>query len=406
VSRSAQAGTTRRPRIALVARNIAEGHTSAVVFGELVRRLGDRVEFVVVSCSPPRALRAIVEWRRVPAPSQFHLRWAVFFLLCPLRIRLARIDLVHASSARPFTPGQVDLMWLHFCHAEYDRLQPPSERQIFRRLIRLLVRILERWCYSHRVRMLAAVSSGQATDLARHFPGVPVSVVPLPLDTERFRPDARTRAELRAKMGVEPHEVVALFVGDNWERKGLDVAVEAVALVRRGGLPLRLWVIGGDPRGSRAAEVMGHAERLDIASRVELLGARSNVERFYQAADVFVLPTLYENHSRAMLEAAASELPLVVAAVNGVAETVGDGEAGIVVPRTPEAVANALLQLGSDPALRAKMGRAGRARVSPYTIKRTVDCTAALYERLLPPELAGCLASAVGELPAQSAADV
>jgi glycosyltransferase involved in cell wall biosynthesis len=406
MSRSAQAGTTRRPRIALVARNIAEHHTSAAIFAELVDRLGDRVEFVVVSCSLPRALRAIVEWRRVPAPSQYHLRWAVFFLLCPLRLRLARVDLVHASVGKPFTPGRVDLLWVHFCHAEYDRLRPPSERQISRRLIRLLVRSLERLCYSHRVRMLAAVSSGQATDLARHFPGVPVSVVPLPLDTERFRPDARTRAKLRAEMGVEPYELVALFVGDNWERKGLDVAVEAVAGARRGGLPLRLWVIGGDTRGSRAAEVLGHAERLDIASRVELLGIRSDVERFYQAADVFVLPTLYENHSRAMLEAAASELPLVVPVVNGVAEIVGDGEAGIVVSRTPASIAEALLRLGRDPDLRARLGTAGRARVLPYTLERNADCTAALYERLLPPELAGCLASAVGELPAQSAADV
>jgi glycosyltransferase involved in cell wall biosynthesis len=388
----------RRPRIALVSKSLARNSTQAAVFAALVQQLSDRIDFVVVSDSLPTALRTAVQWRRVPAPSQLHLGWAVFFLLGSLRLLRARVDLVHGSAGKPLVLNRLDLLWLHFCHAEYDRLRLASDRSALRRLVRLTVRSLERWSCRSRVRMLAAVSSDPAADFARHFPGVAVSVVPLPLDTDRFRPDPEARVRVRDQAGVEPQELVAIFVGRNWKLKGLDIAVEGVARASEAGLPVRLWVFGGEAQGSRASELRSRAERLGVGGRVELFGSRNDIECFYQAADVLVLPTLYENQSRAMLEAAACELPLIVPAVNGITEIVGDGEAGMVVPRAPAAIADALLQLGSDPALRARMGSAGRARVVPYTMERTVDSTIALYRRLLPPELATCLAPGPGKL--------
>jgi D-inositol-3-phosphate glycosyltransferase len=89
-----------------------------------------------------------------------------------------------------------------------------------------------------------------------------------------------------------------------------------------------------------------------------------------------------------MLEAAASELPLVVTPVHGVSEIVGDDEAGLVVGRRPDEFAGAITRLACDRELRAQMGRAGRRRALEFTIERKLGRFLALYRELLPPALA------------------
>jgi hypothetical protein len=106
------------------------------------------------------------------------------------------------------------------------------------------------------------------------------------------------------------------------------------------------------------------AEGLGVRERVHFLGYRSDPERFYQAADIFVLPTAYETFCRSAHEAAACGLPVVAPPVNGVRELVGANEAGIIAGRNPEEVARALVKLATDPELRLKMGRIGARRAA------------------------------------------
>jgi D-inositol-3-phosphate glycosyltransferase len=112
---------------------------------------------------------------------------------------------------------------------------------------------------------------------------------------------------------------------------------------------------------------------------VRFFGQRLDVERFYQAADVFVLPSLYETFSLAAHEAAASGLPLVATRVSGVADLIGNGEAGLLVERDASDVARALASLAVDPERRSCLGRTGRARASEFTWSRSADGVATLY---------------------------
>ena len=96
---------------------------------------------------------------------------------------------------------------------------------------------------------------------------------------------------------------MCLFVGGDWDRKGLGVAIEAVSLVRQ-RTPIRLWVVGRGESG-RFEQL---AERLGVGDHVRFFGPRADTERFYQAADIFVLPTEYETFSLVAYEAAASSL--------------------------------------------------------------------------------------------------
>jgi glycosyltransferase involved in cell wall biosynthesis len=161
------------------------------------------------------------------------------------------------------------------------------------------------------------------------------------------------RAGARAALGLEAGDVVALFLGELSERKGVMVAVEAARAVAEGGVPLVLLVAGDGPQ---AGAVAGLA-----CAAVRPLGFRSDPERLLAAADVFVLPSEREGLSFAVLEAMAHGLAMVVADGAGNPEAVGD--AGIVVPaRDVAALAAALRSVAVDSYERARLGAAARER--------------------------------------------
>ncbi len=356
-------------------------------FAELIRHAAEAVDFVVVSSELQDDLRPLVTWRRVPTPaSPAPLRFVLFWLLSGLRIRRARAQVVHTLGA--ITWARADLTTVQFCHAGFaavadagweDRSAWP--RRANRALMRALALGAERFSYSpRRVRLFAAVSPGVENELRTHYPGVPAVITPNGVDSARFRPDAEARALLRSEQGVAAGDLVGIFVGGDWPRKGLSVAIEAVAIARRSGLGgVRLWVVGEGDRGPLTAL----AERLGVAADVTFFGARADAERYLQAADVFVFPSAYEGASLVSHEAAATALPLVVTPVNGIPELVGADDAGLSVARTPAAVADALIRLDAAPSLRARLGGAARRRAQEYSWARSATAVQAAYARLL-----------------------
>jgi glycosyltransferase involved in cell wall biosynthesis len=388
----ANCAVERRPTVALVAHNVHEQGGMERVCAELVRRGSASYRFVVVASELAPALRSLVGWKRVAVPQRpFPLKFLAFAVLAGLRLRRSSVDLVHTVGA--IVPNRIDVASVHFCHAGFRErtgsLAPPG-RTLLRRvntvISRLLALVAERWSYRPgRVRLLAAVSTGVAGELRRHYPHVPIRLSPNGIDVGRFRPDERRRGEARLAEGVGPTEVVSLFIGGDWDRKGLGVALEGVA---RGsselGGALQLWVVGrGDEGRFRTI-----AQRSGIADHVRFFGVRPDPERFYQAADIFVLPTVYETFSLAAFEAAASGLPLVAPAVSGIEELIGENEAGIIVERTPESVASALARLAADPELRARLGEVGRRRAAKYTWEQSVESVLGLYRQLLADRIA------------------
>jgi glycosyltransferase involved in cell wall biosynthesis len=204
-------------------------------------------------------------------------------------------------------------------------------------------------------------------------------IIPNGVDLDRFFPDDDVRLAIRTKEGVR-EAVVAIFVGGDWDRKGLRAAIEAVGLVRRAGLDLRLWVVGvGDQ--TRFTHLAGRA---GADRAVRFWGRRSDAEDLYRAADVFVLPSLYESFSLVSLEAAASMLPLVLTAFNGAPELlVGHNEGGRVVRGDPSALAAALLELGRDESLRRELGGAARRRAEQFGWGSSAQRVLGWYRSLL-----------------------
>ena len=354
---------------------------------ELINRASDRFEFVVFSRTLADDLRGLVEWHRVrmvparPIPIKF----ALFFGLGGLRLVREKVDLVCAVGA--VVPNRFDVAFVHYCHTGFrwaTGASAPADGSLPRRVNTSILRGLsiaaERWCYRPaRISRLVAVSRGLASELEQSFSGVPVTVVPNGVDLERFSPDLEARVQVRSELGLAEDVVVALFVGGDWERKGLACAVDGLSrATRAAAVPLQLWVVGRGDRDAYAAV----ARPGGVEASLRFLGPRDDVERLYQAADVFVLPSLYETFSLVAYEAAASGLPVVGTRVSGVDELAEHG-GGILVDRTPESVGDALVRLASDGQLRHRLGDAGRRIARDYTWERSVEATVGLFEQVL-----------------------
>jgi glycosyltransferase involved in cell wall biosynthesis len=283
----------------------------------------------------------------------------------------------------PVVPNRVDLNTVTFCHAAYDEAtggDPVEGSSIGWRLGRRLALALEHWWFKRRVKVLVGISADSAENLRRHYPGTEVVQMPRAIDLRRFKPDPEARKRVRHENSVRENEVVALFVDqDHRPYKGLELAIEAFASARRsGGGPDLLWVLGAG--NERCASL---AEQLEVGQCVRFLGYRSDTERFCQAADIFVLPTLYEAFCRAAHEAAACGLPVVAPPVHGIRELVGDDEAGIIAKRDPLELARALIALSADRALRERMARMGRQRSLAFGEEQVAGRNVALHESLV-----------------------
>jgi glycosyltransferase involved in cell wall biosynthesis len=385
------------PTVVLVAHQVHDRGGMERALLELIRRSAGRVRFIVVSSVLAEELRPLVEWHRIRVPQRpFPLRYFLFFVAAGLtvaRVR-ARSTIVHSLGA--IVPNRIDVATVQFCHtgfqAETGRLSPAGvalARRVNTGTSRIMSLAAERWCYRPRnVSVLAPVSVSTQRELARHFERVRSVVTPNGVDSERFRPQPELRAEVRSETGTSDDTVVALFVGGDWGRKGLAETIQGLACAcERATSSLELWVVGrGDrERYSTLAHDMG------IATRVRFLGAQQATERYYAAADLLVLPTLYETFSLVAYEAAAAGLPIVATRVSGIDELLDGEGAGLAVTRDPASIGAALARLSDDPALRRRLGDEGRRRAAGYDWDRSVESVLGIY-RTFGPALNGASA--------------
>lgn len=219
-----------------------------------------------------------------------------------------------------------------------------------------------------------------------------IVVIPSAVNTAVFRPVDRARA--RRDLGWNEDELTLLYVGRVLPRKGIDNVVRALPLLRgRLPRPHRLVVVGGETpnadleREPEMRRLAALAESLGVRDLVHFIGHRSSRElhRYYSAADVFVSTPWYEPYGLTPLEAMACGAPAVVSAVGGMKFTVVDGETGFhVSPNAPAQLADRLVRVLGEPALRRRLSDAARARVETlFTWPRVAAGVANLYDELL-----------------------
>ncbi len=195
-----------------------------------------------------------------------------------------------------------------------------------------------------------------------------VHVVPNGVDADRFDlPDADARAlRFRQRHGLEGRPIF-VTVARLMPHKGIDVGIAALPALRR-RVPTATYVVVGSGPDQPRLEAL--ARDLGVADHVRLLGRCSDEEVVdaLLAADAFALlsredPPNVEGFGLVLLEAGACGTPVVGARSGGIPDAIADGDSGLLVPADdPEASADALARLLSDPALARRMGDGGRRR--------------------------------------------
>jgi glycosyltransferase involved in cell wall biosynthesis len=209
-----------------------------------------------------------------------------------------------------------------------------------------------------------------------------VRVVKYGIDTDRWRSDDGDRDAARAGLGLAPDDVAVVAASRLVAHKGHDVLLRAFATARAAEPALRLLVAGaGDLRPALEAQARPLGDAVRFLGHLDEAGVRS----LMLAGDVVVFPSLAafgEGFGLAALEASAAGRPLVASRVASLPEIVVDGTTGVLVPSgDADGLARALVDLARDPAARARMGAAGRARAeTAFTLPRMVDETLAVYD--------------------------
>jgi glycosyltransferase involved in cell wall biosynthesis len=164
-------------------------------------------------------------------------------------------------------------------------------------------------------------------------------------------------------------------------QKGLKHLLRAVPLIREEVPAVKIVVAGGGPLESK---LTSQVRRLRIEESISLLGERKDVREVLAAADVFVLPSLWEGLPYVLIEAAALGKPIVAADIDGVREVIRSGETGILVPpRDPGRLAAALILLLKDQDLACKLGERAKRDIPPgFSLERMIRETETLYQEV------------------------
>jgi glycosyltransferase involved in cell wall biosynthesis len=224
--------------------------------------------------------------------------------------------------------------------------------------------------------------------------GVPrssVVVIPNAIElAECDRPRSRaSAAALRQKVGLGPGDTLLLSVGRLESNKGFQVLAEALARVANTGgmVPQWRWVLVGD--GPLRSQLAHQVESLGLSDRVMFTGrvGDEDLHAWYDAATLFVHPTLYEGSSLVTLEAMAHRKPIVATRAGGIPDKVTPGENGwLVEPGNAEALATAIGEALRGPETLHEMGEQSRAIVErEFSWEVVTDRLLALFYELLEP---------------------
>ncbi|MCI4446242.1 MAG: glycosyltransferase family 4 protein [Candidatus Aminicenantes bacterium] len=224
----------------------------------------------------------------------------------------------------------------------------------------------------NRINRQLFVSQSCVTPLAKYFELKP-EILPNGVDTNEFSPEVPPLEKFsRDKLNL-------LFVGRFDPRNGLDVMLEAFNLIKTEFKDVRLIVVGG-PVKKRYLEMVKPEFREDVFFEGPILEQRPN---YYAACDIFCSPVDKASFGITLLEAMASGKPIVATENIGYNEILEPEESIVVARKSPQALANAVLSLLRDEALRKKMGAKGREKALKYSWDEIVPGLEKIYLSLL-----------------------
>jgi glycosyltransferase involved in cell wall biosynthesis len=364
---------TRRLRIGYVYRDFNESGSIPSFFRDRAERLA-RDEDVVALCSARTRMstEAPIEFETVEPLARGRGRFSYAVECASFAIRAARtlrrlrdrLDVVHVVG---FAAPEADLVTVNAVRSAeiahyFDRVEPHA--RLRRRLTPVLrpqsgvVQAIERRLFRPPFPLCLPETKAVAGDLMRYH-GVPaeaIEVMPAGIDLKLFRYVASARVTFRAALGTPGDRLVVLFVGDEFERKGLGRAIRAIARVT---VDAELWVVGGGAQ----EPYLDLARSLGCPRPIRFLGRvpHEELSTVYAGCDLLLLPSRQDAWGQPVLEALACGRVAVASEYTGAHEILEHGVTGFVLDRAgaPEQIAALLDGPLAGAETRARIGERG-----------------------------------------------
>lgn len=283
-----------------------------------------------------------------------------------------RYDVVHShaplvgAAARAVAPRGTVL--LHTEHNTWDRY-PPATRWVNGLTIGRNARV---WAVSDEV--------ARSIRVPTPWSGTPVEVMLHGVDLETVRRGDAARRIARERLGLRDEELVFGTVGNLAPKKDQGSMLRAFAEVHWSIPSSRLVIVGTGPR---ERDLKALATALGIGRVVHFLGMRDDVPELLPGFDVFVLSSIHEGLSIALVEALAAGVPVVATRVGGIPELITHGHCGLLVPpHDPGALAAAMTSLATDERAKAEFTAAGVVRAADFGIQAAADRLTSHYHTL------------------------
>jgi UDP-glucose:(heptosyl)LPS alpha-1,3-glucosyltransferase len=245
---------------------------------------------------------------------------------------------------------------------------------------------LEESLFAHRKAGRVIVAS----EMVRHeildlygYPGDKIEITRNGVPIDKFRFDPELRETAREHLKLKPDQIALLFAGSGWERKGLLFAIQAMALCKNRKMCL---LVAG-----RGNERLYKTTRLRFwrEEPVQFLGEVADLVHVYAAADIFILPTIYDPFSNACLEALACGLPIITTRTNGFSEIIEHTVHGSIVDHAGNLIGlRDAIRFWSDPSRRAAARSANIERASQFDISKNAQQTLDILTRVASGKLA------------------
>ncbi len=328
----------------------AEGPLLAEVRVEGFRVVGLPLERTLSASAHWRAFRALVALFRAEKPDLVHAHMPISGVLARLAAKAAGVPRI-AYTGHGFwfnAPGSVP---------------------------RRAAGLAMEWLGGRCTDVFMTVSTEEAADARRLGISAGAVAIGNGRDPAVFHPDPDARARIRAELGAPEERVVVLAVSRLVRHKGYPELARAMRDVP----DIDLWVAGDRLPTDRGEDMAALLAGAGLGGRLLMLGYRADVPALLAASDIFVLPSHFEGLPMSVIEAMLTGLPVVATDIRGPREQVVSGETGLLVPPGDAgALAAALASLAGNPALRARMGAAGRARATELydearVLARTLD---------------------------------
>lgn len=363
--------------IAFIQRKVAPhggGEMFALRFLSEIKKMGHKI--TIFAHSANFSFLDQVDFVRIPILKPFSfLKMLSFAWFCKQAAKRKNYELIFSNERTIYH----DIYFAgEGCHSAWLKQRFRQTGALKKFLIRInplhwTILYLEKRCLTNS-RLMGIISFSQRVKeelIKKHrLPADKIKVVyhgvPAPVSDE----NEMERNTLKKDLGIAENEIVILFIGSGFERKGLRFLIEGLSHFDHPSF--RLCVVGkGKPGKYRK-----YARRLGLHDKVHFYGQNPNTQLFYSIADVFILPTIYEPFGLVILEAMSYNVPVVVSQYAGAAELITHGNNGLTLknPFDPKEIGQCLNQL-KDPEFRKTLAREGKHLASRYTLEKNTHHT-------------------------------